>query len=171
MAGSFEIKKAKNGQFYFNLKASNGEIILTSEMYKQKASAHVGIISVQKNSKDAGKYSRLVAKNGKPYFTLKAGNYQVIGNSEMYESTNARDKGVESVKKNGSTTTINDLTITKPQAKPQAKAQPKAKPKAPAKAKVPAKATTKAKAPAKAKVVAKAKVATKAKPKTKAKAR
>lgn len=113
MAGSFEIKKAKNGQFHFNLKASNGEVILTSEMYKQKASAHVGIISVQKNSSDPDKYSPLVAKNGKFYFTLKAGNYQVIGSSEMYETTAARDKGIASVKKNGATTVIKDLTINK----------------------------------------------------------
>src|SRR5262245_60005223 len=50
MAGKFEIKKAKNGQFYFNLKASNGEIILTSEQYKAKASAKNGIDSVKSNS-------------------------------------------------------------------------------------------------------------------------
>ncbi len=110
MAGVFEIKKARDGQFYFNLKASNGEIILTSEMYKQKASAQNGIASVQKNSGDDTKYSRLKSKNGKVYFTLKAANYQVIGNSEMYNSEAARDSGIESVKKNGSTATIKDLT-------------------------------------------------------------
>jgi len=37
MAGKFEIKRAKDGQFYFNLKAHNGEIILTSETYTTKA--------------------------------------------------------------------------------------------------------------------------------------
>ncbi|MCG2875554.1 DUF1508 domain-containing protein, partial [Obesumbacterium proteus] len=41
--GYYEIKKAKNGQFHFNLKASNGEIILSSEMYASKASADNGI--------------------------------------------------------------------------------------------------------------------------------
>ncbi len=113
MVGTFEIKKAKNGQFYFTLKAHNGEVILTSEMYKQKASTKIGIASVQKNSGDAKRYSLLVAKSGKFYFTLKAANYQVIGNSEVYETTTARDKGIESVKKNGCTTTIKDLTIKK----------------------------------------------------------
>lgn len=53
MAGKFEIKRAKDGQFYFNLKAGNGEVIATSEMYKQKASALNGIESVQKNAPDA----------------------------------------------------------------------------------------------------------------------
>jgi hypothetical protein len=35
MAGTFEIKKAKDGEFYFHLKAPNGQVILASEMYKQ----------------------------------------------------------------------------------------------------------------------------------------
>ncbi len=48
--GHYEIKKAKNGQYHFNLKASNGEIILSSEMYASKASAENGIASVQSNS-------------------------------------------------------------------------------------------------------------------------
>jgi uncharacterized protein YegP (UPF0339 family) len=43
MAGKFELKKAKDGQFYFNLKASNGEVILTSEMNGAKIDAENGI--------------------------------------------------------------------------------------------------------------------------------
>ena len=48
--GHYDLKKAKNGQFHFNLKAGNGEIILTSEMYASKASAENGITSVQNNA-------------------------------------------------------------------------------------------------------------------------
>ena len=50
MPGKYEIKKARNGQFHFNLKAANGEIILSSEMYVAKRGAKNGIASVQKNS-------------------------------------------------------------------------------------------------------------------------
>lgn len=53
MPGKFEIRKRKDGQFQFNLKAGNGEIIATSEAYKQKASALKGIESVRKNATDA----------------------------------------------------------------------------------------------------------------------
>lgn len=53
MAGKFEIHKAKDGQFYFVLKAGNGEIIARSELYKAKASAQNGIESVKKNASDA----------------------------------------------------------------------------------------------------------------------
>ena len=53
MAGKFELKKTSNGQFRFNLKASNGQIIATSESYKTKAAALNGIESVKKNAPDA----------------------------------------------------------------------------------------------------------------------
>jgi uncharacterized protein YegP (UPF0339 family) len=53
VAAKFELKKAVNGQFHFNLKAANGEIIATSEMYQSKASAENGIESVKKNASAA----------------------------------------------------------------------------------------------------------------------
>ena len=53
MAGKFELKSGKSGQFHFNLKAGNGQIIASSEMYESKASALNGIESVRKNAADA----------------------------------------------------------------------------------------------------------------------
>lgn len=53
MAGTFELKTAKSGQIHFNLKAGNGQIIATSEMYESKAAALNGIESVRKNAADA----------------------------------------------------------------------------------------------------------------------
>jgi uncharacterized protein len=100
MTGTFEIKKAKDDQFYFHLKAGNGQVILSSEMYKAKASAQNGIESVKKNAVLADRFEKLTSKNGKPYFVLKAANQEVIGNSEMYESEAARDNGIDSVMKN-----------------------------------------------------------------------
>lgn len=110
MAGKFELKKSKNDKFFFNLLAGNGQIILSSEMYEAKASAENGIASVQKNAADDGRYDRLTGKDGSPYFTLKAGNGQVIGQSQMYSSEKARDGGIDSVKTNGPTGTIDDQT-------------------------------------------------------------
>lgn len=110
MAGKFELKIAKSGQFHFSLLASNGQIIMQSEMYETKASALNGIASIQKNAGDDTRYERLVSKTEKPYFVLKAGNHQIIGQSQMYESETARDNGIESVKKNGPDGKIVDLT-------------------------------------------------------------
>ncbi len=49
MAGTYELKKAASGQFMFNLRAGNNEVILTSESYSSKAAAEGGIASVRKN--------------------------------------------------------------------------------------------------------------------------
>ena len=110
MAGKFEIKKSSDNQFYFNLKAGNGQIILTSERYKAKSSAEKGINSVKNNAPNDGKYDRKTAKNGQFYFNLKAANGEVIGNSEMYTTSSARDNGIESVKRNAPEASIVDLT-------------------------------------------------------------
>lgn len=109
MAGKYEVKQAKNEQYMFNLKAGNGEIILTSELYTTKAACMNGVASVQANSPLDERYERLDAKNGQPYFVLKAANHQVIGVSEMYSTKSARDNGIASVKANGPTDNIVEL--------------------------------------------------------------
>ena len=110
MAGKFELKKSKNDKFYFSLLAGNGQTILSSEMYEAKASAVNGIESVKKNAGDAARYEKAVAKNGSPYFNLKAANGQVIGSSEMYESEASRDNGIASVKANAPDASVVDET-------------------------------------------------------------
>lgn len=109
MAGKFELYTDKGGEYRFRLKAGNGETILASEGYKQKASAENGIESVRKNAGDDARYERKEAKSG-PMFNLKASNGQVIGTSEVYSSASARDNGIESVKKNAPDARLDDLT-------------------------------------------------------------
>ena len=48
MAGKYELKKSTNDKFYFNLKAGNGQVILTGQMYESKSGAQGGIESVRK---------------------------------------------------------------------------------------------------------------------------
>lgn len=108
--GKFEITKRKNGEFQFNLKASNGEIILSSEGYTAKPNCKKGIESVKKNSLNDSRFERKVAKNGKPFFNLKASNGQVIGTSEIYSSEKSREDGIASVKKNAPTANVVDLS-------------------------------------------------------------
>ena len=98
--GKFVVTVRKNGEFQFNLKATNGQVILTSEGYNTKAACMNGIESVKKNGPLAERYEIKVAKNGKPFFNLKASNGQVIGASQMYASEETLKKGVASVAKN-----------------------------------------------------------------------
>ena len=104
--GKFVITKRKNGEFQFNLKAGNGQTILTSEGYTTKAACLNGVESVRKNSQDDTKFDCKNSTNGKYYFNLKATNGQIIGTSEMYESASGRDNGIASVKENAPKATV-----------------------------------------------------------------
>jgi uncharacterized protein YegP (UPF0339 family) len=110
MAAKFEIKKGSSGQYRFNLKAGNGEIILSSETYLTKQGAKGGIESVKTNAPYDSRYERKVASNGSPYFVLKAANGETIGKSETYSSKQAMETGITSVKTNAPTAAVEDLT-------------------------------------------------------------
>ena len=109
--GKFVVTTRSNGEYQFNLKAGNGQTILTSEGYKDKASRENGIESVRVNSQSDDRFERKTSSNGKPYFSLKASNGQIIGTSEMYESEAGRDNGIESVKANAPDADIDDQTV------------------------------------------------------------
>ncbi|WP_459616896.1 YegP family protein [Bordetella sp. 2513F-2] len=109
MSGYYELKSSAD-KYFFNLKAGNHEIILTSQRYASKDSALAGIESVRKNSPQDERYERKTAADGSPYFTLTATNGQDIGRSEMYTSASARDNGIASVKKNAPDAALKDLT-------------------------------------------------------------
>lgn len=108
--GKYEMKKTAKGAFMFNLKATNGQIVLTSEQYSSKSACENGIASVKENSLLDERFERKESKGGDPYFVLKAANHQVIGQSEMYKSNSAMENGIESVKKNGPDSDVDDIT-------------------------------------------------------------
>lgn len=108
--GKFVIKKRANGEFQFVLKAGNGEPILASEGYGTKAGCQNGIASVKSNATNDSRYARLRSKNEKYYFNLKANNGEIIGTSEMYETAAGCENGIESVKSNAPTATIEELS-------------------------------------------------------------
>lgn len=100
MAGKFEMYKDAAGEFRFRLKAGNGQNILASEGYKDKAGCTNGIESVRKNAALEERFKKTETKSGKFAFNLLAGNHQVIGVSQQYETVAARDKGIASVMSN-----------------------------------------------------------------------
>lgn len=97
MAGKFEVYKDKAGEHRFRLKAGNGEVILTSEGYNEKSGCANGIESVRKNSINADRFEKKTTAGGKFRFNLKAGNHQVIGTSQSYDSESGRDNGIASI--------------------------------------------------------------------------
>jgi uncharacterized protein YegP (UPF0339 family) len=112
--GKFVFKTVASG-FKFDLKAGNGEVIATSEVYESEAACKNGIASVAKNAPVANvenqtnegyaaekcpKFEVYTDKAGEYRFRLKATNGQIIAVSEGYTSESGCLNGVESVKKN-----------------------------------------------------------------------
>ena len=113
--GKFIIKPTKSGGVKFDLKASNGETILSSQTYKSLKSCKNGIASVIKNapvaeiedqtkekieSKKCPKFEIYLDKAGESRFRLKAKNGQIIGTSEGYKAIKSCMNGIASVVKN-----------------------------------------------------------------------
>ncbi|WP_027387368.1 YegP family protein [Chryseobacterium gregarium] len=111
--GKFIITQRSNYEYQFSLKAGNGEIILTSEGYIQKASCQKGIESVKNNAQNDYRYDRRTAVNGKEYFLLKARNGEIIGKSQLYSSKAAMESGIHSVQSNAPLAEIIDETLKK----------------------------------------------------------
>ena len=108
--GTFTLFQGKDEQFYWNLKAANGEIIGKSEGYTTKAAAENGIESTQKNAPDEARYELKEAANGKFHWNLKAANGQIICSSQMYASKAGAEGGIASCQKNAPEAKVEDET-------------------------------------------------------------
>lgn len=112
--GKYTVRKTDTG-IKFDLKAANGEVIVTSEEYKSKAACMNGIKSVKTNAPEANledqtnedfiksknpKFEVYLDKDGEHRFRLKAKNGQIIAVSEGYKSKKSCLEGIGSVRNN-----------------------------------------------------------------------
>ena len=122
--GKFVVKATKTG-FVFNLKAGNGEVIATSEIYTTEAACMKGVESVRNNAADAKLEDQTVAevavvtnpkfelytdKAGEFRFRLKARNGEIIAVSEGYKAKASCLNGIDSVRRNAP-----DAAVEKPE--------------------------------------------------------
>ena len=120
--GKFVIKNTKTG-IKFDLKANNGEVIATSEVYKSEASCKKGLESVRRNAPIAAiedqtvegfakekhpKFEIYLDKAGEYRFRLKATYGQIIAVSEGYKAMAGCRNGIASVKKNAADADVVD---------------------------------------------------------------
>lgn len=105
----FQLKRAQNQQFMFNLIAGNGEIILTSETYMAKTSALDGIASVKVNAPINSRCDRRTSAT-QYYFVLRGANHEVIGTSERYTTHQSMEVGIATVGREAPEAPIRDLT-------------------------------------------------------------
>lgn len=111
--GKFVIKETKSG-FKFDLKASNGEIIASSQVYASEKTCKSGVESVRKacvggvedqtvegfETVKHPKFEVYTDKAGEFRFRLKARNGEIVASSEGYKTKTSCLNGIESVKKN-----------------------------------------------------------------------
>ena len=122
--GKFIVKNTATG-VKFDLKASNGEVIATSEVYTNERNCMKGVASVQRNAPKAEvedqtvenfetkkhpKFEIYTDKKGELRFRLKAKNGQIVAVSEGYKSMAACVNGIESVKKNAADGKVERVT-------------------------------------------------------------
>ncbi len=113
--GKFVMKETKNGGYKFDLKATNGQVIASSQVYKSKVTCKNGIASVTRFAPIANiedqtvegfekeknpKFEIYADKAGESRFRLKASNGQIIATSEGYTTMKACKNGIASVQKN-----------------------------------------------------------------------
>lgn len=110
MSARYELKKSSNWQYYFTLQSDNNEPILTSETYSAKQGALDGIASTKRSCTNDANYARFTNSRGRFMFNLKAPNYQVLGTSEEYITSAARENGITAVKRVGPYAPVVDLT-------------------------------------------------------------
>ncbi len=119
--GKFVVKQSKSGGYVFSLKASNGQVICSSQVYKSEVSCMKGVNSVKVNAVAAGledqtvegyetiknpKFEVYTDKKGETRFRLKAKNGQIIATGEGYKTKKSCLNGVESIRKNAPDATV-----------------------------------------------------------------
>ena len=115
MAGKFEIKTTSSGKYVFNLKAGNGEIIATSQLYASLSSCQKGVESVKNIAVDAKledqtvenfetvtnpKFEVYTDKAGETRFRLKARNGEIVATGESYKAKASCLNGIDSIRRN-----------------------------------------------------------------------
>ncbi len=119
--GKYVIKETKNGGYKFDLKAGNGQVIASSQVYKALKSCKNGIASVTANAPLAAvedqtvegfekqanpKFEIYTDKAGEFRFRMKAKNGQIIATSEGYKAMKSCQNGIASIRKNADSPTV-----------------------------------------------------------------
>jgi len=92
----FQVVFGKNGEYHFQLRAENGEIILKSNPYPTQLQCVVGIDRVKKNAQNESRYTIRTTASGQYYFTFGASG--TIGTSKTYTSRVVMEKALETVR-------------------------------------------------------------------------
>ncbi len=107
--GKYEVYQVGDG-FRYNLKASNGEVLVASEVYASRDGVIKAIEAVQRNI-ETGEVRVFVDKHGRSKFKLTARNHRVIALSASYSTEKSAERASESFKKFAVKADIVDIEV------------------------------------------------------------
>ena len=110
MASSFVLKQHENGEIYFNFQNSDGEVVLISDNYSDKALAEEAIKEVKVNSLMSQQLAAGRTKDGGQFFVIKGSNGDILVKSALYTSQMVMDNALHCVKDNVCIAEVMDLT-------------------------------------------------------------
>jgi uncharacterized protein YegP (UPF0339 family) len=110
MASSFVIKQNEEGEIYFNFLNNEGEIILISGGYTDKASAEEAIKDLKLNSLMSQQLAAGKTKDGAQFFVIKGSDGEILVKSALYNSAMVMDNALHCVKDNVCVAEVTDLT-------------------------------------------------------------
>lgn len=110
MASSFVLKQNEDGEIYFNFLDKDGEIILISGNYVDKASAEEAIKDLRMNSLMSQQLAAGKTKDGSQFFVIKGSDGDILVKSALYDNTMVMDNALHCVKDNVCIAEVADLT-------------------------------------------------------------
>ncbi len=102
MSGAFQLKQSSQGGFFFTLAASNGEVLLSSQIFKTEQEATSAINQVKLHARHSDNFQIRTLSNGQCLFVLMDRSGRIIGSSQIYKSTRAAQDGILAVKHSAS---------------------------------------------------------------------
>ena len=108
--GRFILSGDTERGYRFRLKASNGRVLLVSEIHRDRRACLDAIASAIEHGSNPSNFVKMVARNGKCRYLLKSSNNQVIGRSQVFSSVHWLQSGIATVVRNVRTTSIDDHT-------------------------------------------------------------
>lgn len=110
MTTIYEIFQNKDGQFRFWLIDGNGSRLLISKAYETRDACADAVASAKKNASALKRFECRQAEDGKRYFVLKAENDLPLGRSRLFASAENLDNAIETIRRHGPYSPVNDLT-------------------------------------------------------------
>ncbi len=93
----FIIRTGKHHQFFFDLKAETGDVIISSEAFHTKAACNTGIEALKAVARDDNKFERMKSPDDHFYFVIKGANGKPMAKSVLFNNPADRNAAIKTI--------------------------------------------------------------------------